>query len=95
MKINEKQSRHLDKILEHLISIKGATDLKKINDQLFPEESYDYCLSLFNILKEYYPQLLFPDGEIEDDCFWAREYARAFLNEGGFSSEFDSKKKKF
>jgi hypothetical protein len=92
MKMNEKQSRHLDIVLMHLISIKGATDLKAINKEFFPDESYDYCLSLFSILKEYYPQLLYPEGEIEDDCFWARDYARVFLNDGGFSRDFDSKK---
>lgn len=92
MKMNEKRSRHLDKFLKHLTSIEGATDLKTINTDLFPDESYDYCLSLFSILKEYYPPLLYPEGEIEDDCFWARDYARVFLNEGGFSSDFDSKK---
>lgn len=92
MDINEKQSRQLDTILKKLTSKKGkATSVEFINKELFPNETYESCLSLFYILKEYYPPLLYPKSEVNDDCFWAREYVTAFLNEGGFSRIYDIK----
>lgn len=91
MTINEKQSRQLDKILKQLAENKGhATSVEELNKELFPEESYESCLSLFYILKGYYPELLYPKSEVNDDCFWAREYVTAFLNDGGFSRIFDT-----
>lgn len=92
MEINEKQSRQLDEILKKLVSNQGhATSVENINNELFPNETFESCLSLFYILKEYYPPLLYPKSEVNDDCFWAREYVTAFLNEGGFSRIYDIK----
>ena len=55
MEIHEKQSTQLDEILRHLVNTGKPTDLKTINTELFPDDSYESCLSLFYILKEYYP----------------------------------------
>jgi hypothetical protein len=91
MEINEKQSRQLDEILVHLLKLNGhATSVENINNELFPDETYEYCLSLFYILENYYPKLLYPENDVQDNCFWAREYVKAFLNNGGFSRLFDS-----
>ena len=85
MEIHEKQSTQLDEILRHLVNTGKPTDLKTINTELFPDDSYESCLSLFYILKEYYPSLLYPKTDIDEELFWATEYVKAFLNEGGFS----------
>lgn len=88
MEINEKQSNQLDEILKHLVDTGKPSDLKTINTELFPNDSYESCLSLFYILKEYYPSLLYPKTDIDEELFWATEYVKAFLNEGGFSKIF-------
>jgi hypothetical protein len=92
MEIDEKQSRQLDEVLRKLLSNHvHATSIENINKELFPNETFESCLSLFYILKEYYPPLLYPESELSDDCFWAREYVTVFLNEGGFSRIYDIK----
>jgi hypothetical protein len=88
MEINEKQSIQLDEILKHLVKTGKPTSLKDINQELFPKETYDSCLSLFYILKEYYPRLLYPKSEVTDDLFWVTDYVPAFLSEGGFNQKF-------
>lgn len=90
MEINEKQSRQLDEILSQLLRNKGhATSVEIINKELFPNETFDSCLTLYYTLKEHYPPLLYPKDEVNDDCFWARDYVKAFLNSGGFSHIYD------
>ena len=90
MEMNEKQSIQLDEILKHLIKTGEPTNLKDINQKLFPEETYESCLSLFYILKEYYPKLLDPETNLNDEDFWATDFVKAFLNDGGFSYKFKS-----
>jgi len=92
MEINEKQSRQLDKILTKLIENGGhPTSVENLHKVLFPDETYESCLTLFYILKGYYPELLYPNNEVNEDCFWAREYVTAFLHEGGYSRIYDSR----
>lgn len=45
-------------------------------------------------MKEYYPKLLYPEKKLEEDMFWARDYVRAFLSQGGFSFIYDSENTK-
>jgi len=94
MEIHEKQSTQLDEILRHLVNTGKPTDLKTINTELFPDDSYESCLSLFYILKEYYPSLLYPKTDIDEELFWATEYVKAFLNEGGFSKIYKNEYEK-
>lgn len=90
MEITKIKSRQLDEILKKLLTLKNPYNTHQMQKDLFPDESYEYCLSLFYILNDYNPSLLYPKTEVTFDCFWAREYVSAFLNNGGFSNIYDN-----
>ena len=91
LSITKEQSIHLDLILKTLVEKKkrNAESIDTINQELLPEKSRDYCLSLFYILAEYYPKLLYPKTDLNENCFWATEYVPAFIHNGGFTSIFE------
>jgi len=91
LSMTKEQSIHLDLILKTLIEKKkrNAESIGTINQELFPEKPKEYCLSLFYILAEYYPKLLYPKNDLNEDCFWATEYVPAFIHDGGFTSIFE------
>jgi len=90
MELTKKQSRQLDQILEYLTKEGRRTlSVAVMNQQLFPEEKEEYCSSLFYKLNEHYPRLLYPESEPDESLFWASDYVKAFLSEGGFSKLFD------
>lgn len=88
MEISQKQSRQLDVILNELSKNKKSYSVEDIN-QLFPKENIDYCANLFYVLTEHYPELLYPKNDATLDCFWATDYVKAFLSNGGYSDIFD------
>lgn len=94
MEINEQQSRKLDNILSHLEKSGKPSDLKTIKSELFPEDSFESCLSLFYILTEYYPRLLYPKTDINEDLFWTTEYVKGFLHKGGFTQLYNKEHEK-
>lgn len=90
VRMTEKQSRHLDLILRKLLEPNtNALSVELVNEQLFPDESYEYCLELYYILRSYHQDLLYPETNFEPDNFWATEYVKAFLNSGGFTSIYN------
>lgn len=89
IEITQIQSRQLDKILTTLVKRKEISSVNDIQKKLFPNETYEYCASLFYILKDHYPELLLPISGPTEGTFWRNDYVKAFLNQGGFSKEFD------
>lgn len=88
-KINKEQATHLDLILDFL-NKNDDSNVDDINEKLLPDKSRDYCLSLFYILANYYPRLLYPKDNLSEDIFWATEYVPAFLHDGGFTKIYDT-----
>lgn len=86
----------LDLILKTLIEKDTHNNLSVdiINEKLFPEKSREYCMSLFFILADNYPRLLYPEDNLNEDVFWATEYVPVFLNDGGFTSIYEKAYKK-
>ena len=88
--MTEKQSRQLDIILRKLTkSGVRKYSIEKMQQQLFPDESIECCSALFHMLKEYYPPLLYTESGQAEKLFWATDYVKAFLSEGGFSKIFE------
>ena len=88
--ISREQAIHLDKILQALLENEiDFQNVNKINENLIKDKSYEYCLSLFYILSEHYPRLLYPI-DLSPDIFWATDYVAAFLHDGGFTNLYDS-----
>lgn len=91
MKINREQAKHLDLILELLVDkTVNVNSVEEIKENLLKDKSYEYCLSLFYILSDHHPRLLYPISGLSEDTFWASEYVPAFLHDGGFSAIYDS-----
>jgi hypothetical protein len=89
--ITEKQSRQLDLILKTLIKQENTVfELETIQKEVLPNESIDECRILFHKLNNHYPSLLSPDSGPTENSFWANDYAKAFMSEGGFGAIFDS-----
>ena len=89
--LNREQAIHLDIILQSLIDKNiDVRSVQEINNILIKDKSYEYCLSLFYILSEHYPKLLYPISDIGPDVFWATEYVTAFLHDGGFTKLYDT-----
>lgn len=89
--INKQQATHLDLILQILVDdTVNIRSVDEINENLLKNESHDYCLSLYYILSEHYPKLLYPESNITPSGFWATDYVKAFLHNGGFTSLYDS-----
>lgn len=90
LKMNEKQAGHLDLILKTLLDPKtDALSVKLVNKELLPNESYEYCLELYYLLKAYPQDLLYPEVDPEPDNFWATDYVTAFIHSGGFTKIYN------
>jgi hypothetical protein len=90
MVITQEQAKHLDLILSTLLNKEGTVyDVETINSKLIPDKSYDYCLSLFYILANFPQRLLWPKDNLSEEHFWATDYVKVFLHDGGFTSLYE------
>jgi len=89
--ITKEKASDLDLILKTLIEKKTqkTESVETINEKLFPEKSREYCMSLFFILAENHPRLLYPEIDLNEDVFWATEYVPVFLHDGGFTLQYE------
>ena len=94
--ISKEQATHLDLILQALNNSKRGEiqNLNDINAILLPYKSREYCLSLFYKLANFNPKLLYPENDLDENCFWATDYVSAFLHDGGFTALYDEAAKK-
>lgn len=88
--MTREQAVHLDLILQTLVDKKiKAGSVELVNQNLLPDKSYEYCLSLFYILADHYPKVIWPKSDVYPESFWASEYTTAFLHDGGYTELYD------
>jgi hypothetical protein len=89
--ISKEQATHLDLILQLLLDkTVNVSSVEEINENLLRDKTKEYCLSLFYILAQHHPRLLYPTDNLNEDIFWASDYVPAFLHDGGFTALYDT-----
>lgn len=93
--MNREQSVELDKIILLSIENEGQPySVEDIQEELFKDRDYSYCLNLFYILNNHNPSLLYPINGPEPELFWVNDYAKAFIHNGGFKTLYDNEFKR-
>lgn len=87
--MNKKQSEQLDEIIKAaLIDFQKMRTVDDINNYLFNNETYDYCLSLYYKLYNYYPEIIKRNSS-PDLIMLVEDYAKAFIHDGGFTKLYN------
>ena len=88
--MNLQEANDLDLILQTSIDTPDIVySVEEVQKLLFSDKDYNYCLNLYYILSNSYPGLLLPESGTKPEYFWANDYAKAFLHQGGFTRKYN------